>query len=78
MGDFFPKDDLCILNDKTYTYLHPATGSYSSLDLTLSSPEAAFDFTWKLRKTYVEVIIPDPSAGSWTFHSATSRTLEAS
>ena len=26
------------MNDKSSTYLHPATGSYSSLDLTICSP----------------------------------------
>ena len=36
------------LNDKSSTYLHPATGSYSSLDLTLCSPEVAPDFIWKV------------------------------
>ena len=46
MEDFISGHDLCLLNDKTYTYLHPATGSYSSLDLTLCSPEVASDFTW--------------------------------
>ena len=48
MEDFISKHDLCLLNDKTYTYLHPATGSYPSLDLTLCSPEVASDFTWKV------------------------------
>ena len=48
MEDFISEHDLCLLNDKTYTYLHPATGSYSSLDLTLCSPEVTIDFTWKV------------------------------
>ena len=46
--DFICKHDLCLLYDKTYTYLHPATGSYSSLDLTLCSPEVASDFIWRV------------------------------
>ena len=48
MEDFISKHDLCLLNDKTYTYFHPATGSYSSLDLTLCSPQVASNFTWKV------------------------------
>ena len=48
MEDFISGHDLCLLNDKTYTYLHSATDSYSSLDLTLCSPEVASDFTWKV------------------------------
>ena len=30
------------------TYLHPATGSYSSLDLTICSPGIFPDFNWKV------------------------------
>ena len=42
--DFISEHNLCLLNDKNHIYLHPATGSYSSLDLTLCSPEVASDF----------------------------------
>ena len=40
--DFITEHDLVLLNDKSSTYLHPATGSYSSLDLTLCSPGIFF------------------------------------
>ena len=33
--DFITKHDLVLLNDRSSTYLHPATASYSSLDLTI-------------------------------------------
>ena len=46
--DFITRHDLVLLNDKTSTYLHPATGSYSSLDLSICSPEIFPDFTWKV------------------------------
>ena len=46
--DFITKDDLVLLNDKSSTYLHPATGSYSSLDLTICSPGIFPDFTKKV------------------------------
>ena len=37
------------MNDnKSKTYLHPATGSYSSIDLTLWSPVLLPNFTWKV------------------------------
>ena len=45
--DFIAKHDLVLLN-KSSTYLHPATGSYSSLDLTICSPEICPDFNWKV------------------------------
>ena len=46
--DFITKHDLVLLNDKSSTYLHPATGSYSSLDLTICSPGIFPQFTWKV------------------------------
>ena len=46
--DFVTKHDLVLLNEKSSTYLHPATGSYSSLDLTICSPGIFPDFNWKV------------------------------
>ena len=45
---FISERDLVLLNDKTSTYLHPATGSYSSFDLTICSPGIYPDFNWKV------------------------------
>ena len=47
LEDFFFKHDLCILNIKSQTFLHPDTGSYSSLDLSICSPDICVDFKWK-------------------------------
>ena len=41
--DFITKNDLCLMKDKTYTYLHPATGNFSSLDLSLCHPSFLLD-----------------------------------
>ena len=38
--------ELCILNDKTHTYLHPGNGTTSAIDLTLGSPSIFMDFHW--------------------------------
>ena len=46
--EFITKQDLVLLNDKFSSYLHPATGSYSSFDLTLCSPGIFPDFNWKV------------------------------
>ena len=46
--DFVTRHDLVLINDKSSTYLHPATGSYSSLDLTICSPGISPDFNWKV------------------------------
>ena len=46
--DFIARHNLCMFNDKSHTYLHPATGSYTSLDLTLCHPSLLLDFSWKV------------------------------
>jgi len=37
--DILTKHNLCILNDSSSTYIHPATGSSSALGLTICSPD---------------------------------------
>ena len=42
---------LCLMNDKSNTlntYLHPATGTFSSLDLSLCHPSLLLEFDWML------------------------------
>ena len=46
--EFITNHDLVMLNNKSSTYLHPATGSYSSIDLTICSPEIFPDVNWKV------------------------------
>ena len=46
--DFIRKYDLVLLNGKPSTYLHPATGSYSFLDLTICSPGIFPNPNWKV------------------------------
>jgi hypothetical protein len=46
--DCIGKNDLCLLNDKSFTYLHPATGHYSSLDLSICSPTLFLDYEFKV------------------------------
>lgn len=40
--------DLCLWNNKEPTYVHPASGSRTSIDLTMCSPALFQDFTWKI------------------------------
>ena len=44
--NFIEANDLCLMNDKSHTYLHPATGIFSSLDLSLCHPSFILDFDW--------------------------------
>ena len=46
--NFITTNDLCLMNDKSYTYLHPATGTFSSLDLSLCHPSLLLDFDWSV------------------------------
>ena len=46
--DFLSENNLCLLNDKSHTYLHPGHGTYSSIDLTISSPSIVLDLAWEV------------------------------
>ena len=35
-------------NNKSNTYLNPATGTYSAIDQTICDPNLFFDYTWKV------------------------------
>ena len=48
--DFITKNDLCFMNDKSHTYLHPATRKFSSLDLSMCHPSLLLDFDWTVSK----------------------------
>ena len=49
LENFISNKSLSFMNDnKSKTYLHPATGFYSSIDLTLCSPVLLPNFTWKV------------------------------
>ena len=39
---------LCMYNNKSYTYLHPATGTYSAIDLSICDPSLFLDYNWKV------------------------------
>ena len=45
--NFMNKNNLCLLNNKSPTYLHPATGTHSVIDQTLSDPTIYLDYDWK-------------------------------
>ena len=55
--DLILKQNISILNDGSNTYLHPGTGSLSTIDLSLCDPSLYTDLTWSVSDTYVAVII---------------------
>ena len=46
--DILLKHNLSLLNDGSYTYLHPATGSLSAIDLSIATPSLYLDFSWQV------------------------------
>ncbi|HIP82064.1 MAG TPA: reverse transcriptase-like protein, partial [Desulfocapsa sulfexigens] len=46
--DLISNNDLCVLNNDSHTYLHPATGTYSCLDLCLVDPSLLEEFDWSV------------------------------
>ena len=48
LEDLILKNDLILLNDKSHTYFHSASGTFTSIDLTLCSPPLFLDFSWKV------------------------------
>ena len=41
-------NNMSLFNDGSHTYLHPATGTYTSIDLTLSDSSLLQDFDWSV------------------------------
>ena len=79
--EFLVDNNLCLFNDDTPTYLHPATGSLTSIDLTLSSPNIFLDFNWQVEEEqwgsdHYPVILhnqfysPEVRQPRWQFHKA--------
>ena len=47
--NFISKNNACIFNNtKSHTYLHPASGSYTSIDLSICDPTSLLDFAWRV------------------------------
>ena len=49
---FIDNDGLCLYNTKSPTYLHPATGTYTSLDLSICFPTLLLDYDWKVHDDF--------------------------
>ena len=48
LEDLISVNNICLMNNKKSTYLHPATGNYSSLDLSLCHPSVFLDYSWDI------------------------------
>ena len=48
MESFINRNNICLYNNnKTNTYLSPASGTYSAIDLTMSDPTVFLDYSWR-------------------------------
>jgi ribonuclease HI len=81
MESFLDKSDLCFLNDGSYTYIHPATGSQSAIDLSICSPSIFMDFLWRVHDDQcgsdhypifmdINKPIPEERVPKWQLHKA--------
>ena len=73
--------NLCVLNKGSVTSIHPASGSISTLDLSVCSPSLVLDYEWSTHddlsgKDPYPVLLTatsnneDPSLDSWNFGKA--------
>ena len=46
--DVIDRNNLLLYNNKAYYYLHPGTGTYSAIDLTLADASIFLDYSWKV------------------------------
>ena len=46
--NFITKNDICIMNDKSYTYHSPSTKSFTSIDLSFCHPSLLLDYNWSV------------------------------
>jgi len=85
--DFLNHSNLSLLNNKSSTYLHPATGKYSSLDLTMCDPALLLDFHWSVHDdlcgsdhfpiaTTCTVPVAEPAVQRWKLHKADWATFQ--
>ena len=48
VANFLLQSNLCLMNKKDTTYIHPATGSRSSIDLAICDPALFLDLSWNV------------------------------
>ena len=48
MEHLLESSNICLLNDKSPTYFHPASGSFTLIDLVFYSASVFLDFAWQV------------------------------
>ena len=49
IDDFITDNNICLLNDGSCTYLHQATGTFTSIDLSLCSPDIRMEIDFMVK-----------------------------
>jgi len=85
--DFINRHHLCLLNGKAATYLHPATGSKTAIDLSICDNALLLDFSWSVHddlcgSDHFPIIIKNnkpaiyPSVPKWKLEKADWDTFQ--
>ena len=88
LEDLFSEMDLCVLNDGSSTYIHPATGSTSALDLFIGGPSLVLDYEWNMHEDLCEsdhfpviltsnAVEEDAAPNRWNFKRADWLSFQA-
>jgi len=54
LATFLLQSNLCPLNTTDITYIHPSTGSHSSIDLAICDPALFLDISWNVNDDLCE------------------------
>ena len=65
--NFITKNDICIMNDKSYTYHSPSTKSFTSIDLSFCRPSLFLDSSGVVKTMIPEVNLSKISLQRMTF-----------
>ena len=68
IDDFITENNICLLNDGSYTYLHPATGTFTCIDLSLCFPDILME---------IDFMVESDSYGSDHFPIVLKSPVEA-
>ena len=77
---FITDNNVCLLNDGSYTYFHPATGTFTAIDLSLCSPDILMEIDFMVESdsydsdnfpiiSKIGILLPD-SLPRWNFSRA--------
>ena len=50
---FISDNNLCLMNDGSYTYLHPGSGTFTAIDLSLCTPGIFMDLDFPTRTAVI-------------------------